>query len=194
MLQLPEETCQKYQIEERDSELVVSLDRDQEVEMSFPRTGSPTNTSPPRSDPMMNDQLVHFFTSLENGYQDVNNSTLKLNLNFGDTSFSLYGVPAKDGTGKGEIFLQNQEGMERDAPPMKLTAEQREQLINDIIDLDRLMTSRREDDSRFLDETSDKLNQGQIIQDMLENGEGNPMSQLRRGIGSPSRGWQDKMK
>jgi hypothetical protein len=43
---------------------------------------------------------------------------------------------------------------------MKLTAEQRDQLINDIIDLDRLMTSKREDDSRFVDETVDKLNKG----------------------------------
>ena len=28
MLQMPEETCQNFQIEERDSELMVSLDRD----------------------------------------------------------------------------------------------------------------------------------------------------------------------
>ena len=79
-------------------------------------------------------------------------------MNIGETSFSLYGVPSKDGFGKGDIFLQNQEGMEQDAPPLKLTAEQRDQLINDIIDLDRLMTSRREDESRLVDETTDRLN------------------------------------
>ena len=63
--------------------------------------------SPQKLDPAMNDQVFQFFKSLESGYQDVNNSTLKLNLNFNETSFSLYGIPSKDGYGKGEVFLQN---------------------------------------------------------------------------------------
>ena len=125
MLQLPEETCEKFKIEGRDKELIVSLDRDQVADMSFPNAESPV-ASPPRTDPGLNDQLVQFFLNLENGYHDVNNSTLKLNLNFGETSFSLYGIPAKDGFGKGEIFLQNQFGMDQDAPPMRLTTEQRD--------------------------------------------------------------------
>jgi len=75
--------------------------------MSFQKPNSPQYMSPQKLDPAMNDQVIQFFKSLESGYQDVNNSTLKLNLNFNETSFSLYGIPSKDGYGKGEVFLQN---------------------------------------------------------------------------------------
>lgn len=87
--------------------MAVPLDRNQEADMSFLNSHNATVSSQcGLNDMALNEQLVEFFRRLENGYKDaVMNSTLKLNLNLGNTSLSLYGVPSKDGYGKGEIFL-----------------------------------------------------------------------------------------
>ena len=120
-MQQPEETCRRYKIEEGQAGLVVSLDRDQEDALIFPN--SPSRSAQSAVAGSVNEQLVQFFKSLDYGFQDVHNSTLKMNFKSGDTSFSIYGVPAKDTMSKGEVFLQNQEGLDQDAPPVKLSPE-----------------------------------------------------------------------
>lgn len=61
----------------------------------------------------------------------------------GRASYNLYGVPAKKPGEKSQVFVQSQDGFDRDLPPVRLSGEQTAQLVNQFKELDALESNRQ---------------------------------------------------
>lgn len=70
------------------------------------------------------DALFEFFKSLDYNPNNVNQGTVRASYRSGRASYNLYGVPAKKPGEKSQVFVQSQEGFDRDMPPIRLSGEQ----------------------------------------------------------------------
>lgn len=54
--------------------------------------------------------------------------------------YNLYAIPGQKPGDKGQIFIQSQEGFDKDLPPVRLSEHQRDSLVNDFTELERVTT------------------------------------------------------
>lgn len=88
------------------------------------------------------DALFEFFKSLDYNPNNVNQGTVRASYRSGRASYNLYGVPAKKPGEKSQVFVQSQEGFDRDMPPIRLSGEQTAQLVTQFKELDALDSQR----------------------------------------------------
>lgn len=101
--------------------------------------------------------LFDFFKSLDFRPNQASSGTVRASYKSGRGSYSLYGVAGQRPGDKGQIFVQSQEGFDRNLPPMKLTERQRDNLISDFQELERLSSvveSESEEDPQKCDEAN----------------------------------------
>ena len=70
--------------------------------------------------------LFEFFKSLDYDPNRANQGTVRASYRSGRASYNLYGVPAKKPGEKSQVFVQSQDGFDRDMPPVRLSVEQTE--------------------------------------------------------------------
>lgn len=59
-----------------------------------------------------------------------NQGTVRASYKSGRGSYNLYGVPGVKPGDKGKVFIQSQDGFDKDLPPVRLEDDQRDELIN----------------------------------------------------------------
>jgi hypothetical protein len=100
--------------------------------------------------------LFDFFKSLDYKPGVPNNQTVRASYKSGRGSYNLYGVPGSKPGDKGQVFIQSQDGFDKDLPPVRLSDKQRDQLINNFQELERLTSQDDMSENDLGDETPDK--------------------------------------
>jgi len=89
------------------------------------RSNRPTDID---SNDQFSNTLFDFFKSLD--YQPkVVGTTVRASYKSGRESYNLYGYPATKPGEKGQVYIQSQEGFNKDLPPVRLSEDQRDKLI-----------------------------------------------------------------
>ena len=81
--------------------------------------------------------LFEFFNSLEYRPNQARQS-LRASYRAGETTYTLSAIPGMKQGDKGQIFIQSQDGFDNDLPPVRLSDKQRDLLINDFQELERV--------------------------------------------------------
>ena len=77
-----------------------------------------------------NNQLFDFFKSLDYRPDNKNEkSTVRASYKSGRASYSLFGVPSQKPGEKGQVYVQSQDGFNKDLPPVRLSENQRDELM-----------------------------------------------------------------
>lgn len=136
-----------------------------------PSRGSRRRDSKKPHDIQSNEQyseaLFEFFKSLDYDPNKANQGTVRASYRSGRASYNLYGVPAKKPGEKSQVFVQSQDGFDRDLPPVRLSGEQTAQLVNQFKELDALESNRQSVDEEAPDE--DFLAKNNVNQNPLKN-------------------------
>ena len=82
-----------------------------------------------------NNMLFDFFKSLDYRPDTANQGTVRASYKSGASLYNLYGVPGQKPGDKGQVFIQSQEGFDKDLPPVRLSANQRDSLVGDFQEL-----------------------------------------------------------
>ena len=85
--------------------------------------------------------LIEFFKNLEYRPDQSKTGTVRASYRAGDQMYNLYAIPGQKPGDKGQIFIQSQEGFDKDLPPVRLSEHQRDSLVNDFTELERVTTN-----------------------------------------------------
>lgn len=90
--------------------------------------------------------LLEFFNSLDFNPEKNIKGTVRASYKKGNQSYNLYAIPGQKPGDKGQVFIQSQKGFDNDLPPVRISDQQRDELVKEFKQIERLTQKSQTED------------------------------------------------